>query len=101
MSGGIVSGGVVSGGVVSGGGLFPMAVAVAVAAAAALVTAVEGTPTQGSSRAVMGTPSSAQGSRRAVMGTPSSAHSQGSSRADRTGCRSSRSSRLTLAAKGA
>ena len=78
-----------SGGVVSGGGLFPMAVAVAVAAAAALVTAVEGSP------------SSAQGSRRAVMGTPSSAHSQGSSRADRTGCRSSRSSRLTLAAKGA
>ena len=76
-----------SGGVVSGGGLFPMAVAVAVAAAAALVTAVEGTPTQGS--------------RRAVMGTPSSAHSQGSSRADRNGCRSSRSSRLTLAAKGA
>jgi hypothetical protein len=87
VSGGVVSGGVVSGGVVSGGGLFPMAVAVAVAAAAALVTAVEGTPTQGS--------------RRAVVGTPSSAHSQGSSRADRTGCRSSRSSRLTLAAKGA
>ena len=75
VSGGVVSGGVVSGGVVSGGVLFPMAVAVAVAAAAALVTAVEG--------------------------TPSSAHSQGSRRADRTGCRSSRSSRLTLAAKGA